>query len=292
MPTQLRFKQVDVFTTRACMGNPVAVVFDPDARLHTEDMQLLARWTNLSETTFLLPATTNDADYKLRIFTPGSELPFAGHPTVGSAHAALEAGLVSSSSFVQECGAGLLPLTVTQTDVGQLISVVAPDAKVVRDYGDQAESIRGCLQAEIAVEPIPAALANGPTWLFVAMPSDQSLTKVQPDMARLADFSRQHGLTGIAAFSLVDNATHRVHIRCFAPAAGVYEDPVTGSANAALPAYLAHVRQLKTVGTEYVSSQGTELGRDGHVFVHVLNETGRAQIGGHSLTLIDGTLRF
>src|SRR4051812_16070197 len=122
MDRTYQYKQVDVFTVRAGMGNPVGVVLAADG-LGDGDMQHFAHWTNLSETTFLLPPTTSDADYRLRIFTPGNELPFAGHPTVGSAHAALEAGLVHGPSFKMECGAGILPLRVTDTAAGRRIAV-------------------------------------------------------------------------------------------------------------------------------------------------------------------------
>ena len=285
------YKQVDVFTTRAGMGNPVGVVMAAE-NLDAAEMQRLARWTNLSETTFVLPATTPEADYRLRIFSPAHELPFAGHPTVGSAHAALEAGLVSGPEFRQECGAGILPLTATDTPAGRRISVVAPEAKFEREFGEHADAIAAALGMPIISDPPPAAMTNGPVWLFVQLAEEDAVIALEPDMAAVARLSRDHGLSGIAAFALVDGAGPRVHIRCFAPPVGVYEDPVTGSANAALPAYFARAGRLRTLGGDYVVSQGTELGRDGRVFVRVLDDRGRAEIGGHALTVIDGALRL
>ena len=158
MPTY-RFKQVDVFTGRPFFGNPVAVVLDADD-IDPAQMQRIASWTNLSETTFVLKPT-GDADYRLRIFTPGQELPFAGHPIVGSAHAALEAGVIGGPSFRQECGAGLLPLTVEGEGAERRIFVRAPEAKFVRDCGDLADDVAASLGAQIVPEPSPAAMDNG-----------------------------------------------------------------------------------------------------------------------------------
>jgi PhzF family phenazine biosynthesis protein len=291
--TTFRFKQVDVFTDRPFMGNPVAVVLGAD-EIAPDQMQRVAGWTNLSETTFVLRPTSADADYRLRIFSPGHELPFAGHPTVGSAHAVLEAGVVTprDGRFVQECGAGLLPLRVEEDGTGRRISVAAPEAKFVRDCGDLADAVSASLGAQIVPEPSPAAMDNGPVWLFVRLESGSAVAGLEPDMSAVTKLSREHGLSGVAAFALLEGDGPRVHIRCFAPAFGVYEDPVTGSANAALPAYLARAGLLDSVGREYVSTQGTELGRDGRVYVRALDEQGRAEIGGHAVTVIEGEIRL
>jgi PhzF family phenazine biosynthesis protein len=288
---RLRFKQVDVFTNRPFMGNPVAVVLGADG-IDAAQMQRIAAWTNLSETTFVLPPTTAEADYRLRIFSPGHELPFAGHPTVGSAHAVLEAGVVSGPSFRMECGAGVLPLTATDSETGRRIAVAAPEAKFVRDCADLTEAVSAALGARVVAEPAPAAMDNGPIWLFVRLESGRAVAGLQPDMSAVARLSRENGLSGVAAFALLEGDGPRVHIRCFAPAFNVYEDPVTGSANAALPARLARAGMLGSVGREYFATQGTELGRDGRVYVRVLDEQGRAEIGGNAVTVIDGEIAF
>ncbi len=290
MPTY-RFKQVDVFTDRPFLGNPVAVVLDADD-IGAAEMQRIAAWINLSETTFVLRPSSPSADYRLRIFTPTGELPFAGHPTVGSAHAVLESGVVSGPSFRQECGAGVLPLTVTDSETGRRISVAAPEAKFVRDCGDLVDAVSASLGAQIVPEPSPAAMDNGPVWLFVRLESGGAVAGLEPDMSAVTKLSREHGLSGVAAFALLEGDGPRVHIRCFAPAFGVYEDPVTGSANAALPAYLSRAGLLDSVGREYMSTQGTELGRDGTVYVRALDEQGRAEIGGHAVTVIEGEIRL
>lgn len=292
MPTY-RFKQVDVFTARPFFGNPVAVVLGADD-LGTEEMQHIAAWTNLSETTFALTPTVPQPAYRLRIFTPGCELPFAGHPTVGSCHALIEAGVVAprDGRLEQECGAGNLPLLVEGDGAERRIFVQAPEAFVVGELPELCESLSTALGGPVAVSPAPAALRNGPTWLFVFLEDPADLSALRPDMSALARLSREHSLTGVAAFSLIDRDEFSVHIRCFAPAFGVPEDPVTGSANAALPAYLARHRLLARTGQRYVASQATEMGRDGRVHVRVLDDSGRAEIGGQSVTVVEGEIRI
>jgi len=283
-----RFKQVDVFTAKPLLGNPVAVVFDADD-LTDAQMLALAAWTNLSETTFLCRPTTAEADYRLRIFHPTGELPFAGHPTVGSAHAALEAGLVAKREFVQECGAGLLPLRAEGDGPDRRVFVRAPAAEVVHEFATSVDAISAALGAPVAADPPPTSVSNGPAWIFCRMDSADAIASLRPDMTTVARLSRDFDATGIAAFAFTQGET-AVRIRCFAPAVGVPEDPVTGSANAALPTYLARYGLLDRTGREYTSSQGTELGRDGSVYVRVLDDAGLAEIGGQAVTVIDGEI--
>jgi PhzF family phenazine biosynthesis protein len=286
-----RFKQVDAFTSRPLYGNPVAVVLDADD-LTDDQMQRIANWTNLSETTFVLKATIAGPAYRLRIFTPMHELPFAGHPTIGSCHAVLEAGIIEAkdSWLVQECGAGNLPLRIEGSGPDRRIWVEAPEAKLVGEHPELAPVVSNVLGAQMAESPPPTAFRNGPTWLFVRFEHESEVAGLKPDMSALAALSPT--VTGVAAFAFVNGGEFAVHIRCFAPAAGVPEDPVTGSANAALPAYLAHHGLLDRAGREYVATQATEMGRDGRVSVGVLDDTGRAEIGGQALTVIDGEIRL
>ena len=291
MPT-LRFAQVDAFTARPFFGNPVAVVLDAD-RLSTEEMQRIAAWTNLSETTFVLAPTIAGPTYRLRIFTPAHELPFAGHPTIGSCHAVVEAGIVAprDGRLVQQCGAGDLPLRIVEESGARWIHVEAPEAVLVREYPELAPEISAALGAEI-VSPAPTGFRNGPFWLFARFAREEQVRSLAPDMSALGRLAHAHGVSGVAAFSFVDSGEFAVHIRCFAPASGVPEDPVTGSANAALPAYLAHHGLLGRVGKEYLATQGTELGRNGRVRVRVLDDRGRAEIGGQAVTAIEGRLHL
>jgi PhzF family phenazine biosynthesis protein len=283
------FKQVDAFTSRPLFGNPVAVVFEADG-MSDEEMQRVAAWTNLSETTFLQRPTTAEADYRLRIFHPTGELPFAGHPTIGSAHAALEAGLIDGGIFVQECGAGLLPLRAEGSGAERRIYVQAPAAELVHDYSTSIDAISQAVGAPVMSHPPPVSVRNGPVWLFCRLESSAEVRRLSPDLTAMTRLSEDFSLTGFATFALVDADQHAVHIRCFAPAVGVPEDPVTGSANAALPTVLALAGLLNVTGREYVSTQGTEIGRDGRVHVRVLDDNGCAEIGGQAVTVIDGQI--
>ena len=287
-----RFQQVDAFASRPFSGNPVAVVLGADG-LETDEMQRIARWMNLSETTFVLEPTAPQPAYRLRIFSPGHELPFAGHPTIGSCHAVLEAGIVAADGgrLVQECAAGNLPLRIDGSGPERRIYVRAPEAKVVGEFPELARALSAALGREIAASPPPAALRNGPSWLFVRLERSADVKALEPDLLAIAKLSRKLSVSGISAFAFVDRGEFAVHIRCFAPAFGVPEDPVTGSANAALPAHLARHGLLVHTGPEYVATQATEMGRDGRVFVRVLDEAGRAEIGGQAVTVIDGEIR-
>ncbi len=291
MPTY-RFKQVDVFTGRPFFGNPVAVVLDADD-IDPAQMQRIASWTNLSETTFVLKPT-GDADYRLRIFTPGQELPFAGHPTVGSAHAVLESGILPSESrsLRQECLAGVLPLTVESTSEDRRIFVRVPEAKVLRDCGEDADAISSALGAPIARRPAPMAIDVGPVWLVVHMDDVDSLRRLEPDMAAVAKLSHDLSVVGVTVFSLESGDGAAVHVRSFAPAEGILEDPVCGSGNATVAAYLSNTGMLKDIGDEYVASQVTEMGRDGKVFVRVFDDGRGIEIGGHAVTVIEGEIRL
>ena len=286
------FKQVDVFAGVGLRGNPVAVVIDADD-LSDEQMQRVANWTNLSETTFIREPTANSgADYLLRIFTPKQELPFAGHPTVGSAHAYLEHGGARLDPDVlrQECGAGVLAIRAEGEGDSRLIFTETPEAKLVHEFGTSVDVIAEALGVEISSDPPPASISNGPTWTFVYVPEAATIAAMKPDMAAISRLSEDFGLTGLAVFALTGEDP-AVRIRCFAPFSGAPEDPVTGSANAALPAYLARYGLLDRSGRSYTASQGLELGRDGRVHVRV-REDERVEIGGQAVTVVEGEIRL
>src|SRR5574341_1445414 len=201
MPTY-PFKQVDAFTSRPLFGNPVAVVFGADG-LTDAQMQHIASWTNLSETTFVLRPTIPGPAYRLRIFSPGHELPFAGHPTIGSCHAVLEAGVVTpaDSRLVQECGAGNLPLRIDGAGLERRIHVEAPEARIMGEFPHLAAAVSESLGRQIAASPAPTALQNGPDWLFVRFEAESDVASLKPDMSAVASLSRENSLSGIAAFS-------------------------------------------------------------------------------------------
>lgn len=287
--TAVPFKQVDVFTDRPFMGNPVAVVLDA-GDLTDDEMQHIASWTNLSETTFLLPSER--ADYRLRIFTPRRELPFAGHPTVGSAHAAIEAGLVAprDGALTQECIAGLIELHVHQD--GRIAARVPPP-KLLRDTEVDAAGVARALGASLDGSVAPMPVDVGPVWLVARVESPAVLAGAQPDLAAIAALSVDLRVTGITAFALdaTGESGGRVTVRSFAPADGVPEDPVCGSGNAAVGAYLGATGLLAQTGAGYVAAQGREMGRDGRVHVAARGPD-HVEIGGHAVTVIDGTIRL
>lgn len=281
------FRQVDVFTQIPFLGNPVAVVLDSGA-LSTEEMQRIARWTNLSETTFVLPSDV--ADYRLRIFTPLNELPFAGHPTVGSAHALIEAGLVTPRDGVltQECLAGVISLRVD--DEGRVFAR-APRPSLRPATTDSAR-LASAIDAPIERVPPPGLVDVGPVWL-IAQTDEQHLAAARPDLAAVDAISREVGAIGISAFAIVPGigASERVRIRTWAPGAGVPEDPACGSCNAALGAFLGATGLLSRTGRSYVASQGREMGRDARISVSVGGPE-EVEIGGHAVTVIEGSINL
>jgi PhzF family phenazine biosynthesis protein len=196
----------------------------------------------------------------------------------------------ANGRLTQECGAGNLPLRIEGDGPGRRIWVQAPEAVLVGEFPGRVNDLTDALGTPIAETPPPTAFRNGPTWLFVRFEKESDLAALKPDMSALAALGRDPALTGVAAFAFPEDGDFAVHIRCFAPVAGVPEDPVTGSANAALPAYLAHHGLLNRTGREYVATQATELGRDGRVHVRVLDDTGRAEIGGQAVTVVAGEI--
>jgi PhzF family phenazine biosynthesis protein len=269
-----RFKQVDVFTATPFRGNPVAVVIDAEG-LDAETMQRIACWTNLSETTFLLPSAI--ADYRLRIFTPLQELPFAGHPTLGSAHAALEAGFVTRKrQLKQECLAGVMELTVD----GDEIFVRGPQAKIAEiDSARLARTLGVAAKGFLRVDV-------GAVWVIAEVASPDALAKVKPDMTALASASDEFGIAGVTLFAA--SGKSEMHVRSFAPAHAIPEDPVCGTGNLSVAAYLRHTGQLQRFGNRYAARQGMQMGRDGRVSVRV--DPDGVRIGGPSVTCVDGTL--
>ena len=286
----LPFKQVDVFTQKPFWGNPVAVVFEAE-RLETPAMQRIAAWTNLSETTFVLPPGSSAADYRLRIFSPKQELPFAGHPTVGSAHAVIESGFASPrhGKLRQECLAGILDLTVAQTEGGTKIMVQAPAAKVTRINNEIIPLLISALGIPTIIDTTPLRVDVGVVWLVVNMETADTVATLRPDMDALAKISNTEEVTGITVFGRSDDPTSAVHVRSFAPAQGIPEDPVCGSGNASVAAFLVHSGLLKRFGSRYVARQGMQVGRDGQVAVSVEGES--IKIGGYAVTCVEGRLR-
>ncbi|WP_436701908.1 PhzF family phenazine biosynthesis protein [Nocardioides sp. BYT-33-1] len=270
------FRQVDVFTTEPLLGNPLAVVHGADA-MSDEEMQRFARWTNLSETTFLLAPSDPAADYRVRIFTTEEELPFAGHPTLGSAHAWLEAGGVpAGEGVVQQCGVGLVRL---RRDAGRL-AFAAPD--LIRS-GPVDEQLAGRIAAGLRIdraEIVDLAWAdNGPGWVAVRLASADAVLALTPSLAELP------GKVGVVG-PYPPGSECAVEVRAFVTdeTSGT-EDPVTGSLNASLAQWLAD----GVLPASYVAAQGTVIGRRGRVHVDTDGD-GVIWIGGDTRTTIRGTV--
>lgn len=277
--SEFQFSQVDVFSSEPVKGNPVAVVHGADS-LTDEQMAQFARWTNLSETTFLLDPADPAADYRVRIFTPGGEIPFAGHPTLGTCHAWLEQGgePAREDSVIQECGLGLITL---RRDAGRL----AFTAPALLRSGPPSEADLGQVISSLGISPDQVLAAswvdNGPGMLGLELDSAQTVLDLQPDLGRMEDF--KVGVIGRYAGS----GPADVEVRAFAPSLGVPEDPVTGSLNAGLATWLISEGRLPQ---RYTASQGTVLGRSGRIFID--QDDDGIWVGGHTLTCVGGLVRI
>jgi len=280
------YLQLDVFAARAGTGNPLGVVFDA-GNMDTATMQALAAWLNLSETIFFLPPDPG-ADYRIRIFTPGSELPFAGHPSVGAAWTAVMHGLATprDGRLVQQCEAGLLPVEVSGDHANPRVAVRSPRARLLQDHAPLAG-----LEAITPPGHAAALWNNGPSWWMVEAASSAVVRGLKPDFAAIAAWTNATKSTGVAIFALEPEDGHDVVVRAFCPgdAVNVPEDPVTGSANALVGALLNAQGRLPGQGGRYIASQGRELGRDGRVHVRV-DADDEVWIGGEVQQVIAGTL--
>ncbi|WP_287985751.1 PhzF family phenazine biosynthesis protein [Diaphorobacter sp.] len=286
------FQQVDVFTATPYLGNPLAVVLDGEG-LSTEEMQRFTNWTNLSEATFVLPPTPEGhaagAYYRVRIFCPGRELPFAGHPTLGTCHAWLQAGGQprATGRIVQECGVGLVTL---RRDGEQLAFAAPPLVKSGPLAEDDVQLIArglGVARDDIVAH---AWCDNGPNWRGVMLRSAEQVLGLRPDGAVLAGLDvgvvGPRGKVGVVGASDAEGIAFEV--RAFFPGNnGLAEDPVTGSLNAALAQWLIGAGLAPS---RYVASQGTALGRAGRV--HVQQDGPQIWVGGHSVTCVRGEVRL
>ncbi len=274
-PPKRRFHQVDVFSAVPLRGNPLAVVHAADG-LDDATMAAFARWTNLSETTFLLPPTDPAADYRVRIFTPGGELPFAGHPTLGSCWAWLAAGgrPRDAGTVVQQCGVGLVRVQRS----GQRLAFAAPP---LRRTGPLEPAVLARIHAALKTGPADVLqhqwVDNGPGWCAVMLRSGDAVRALRPDFAAMGDLKL--GVVGPQA----EGGDTQFEVRAFVPTLAVPEDPVTGSLNAGLAQWLIGAGLAPE---RYVAAQGHALGRAGRV--HVQRDGGDTWIGGDVVALVEG----
>ena len=278
-----RFKQVDVFSAVALKGNPLAVILDAGG-LSDAQMQSIARWTNLSETTFVLPATHPGADYRVRIFTTQEEFPFAGHPTLGTAHALLEAGQQPKTSgvLIQECGIGLVPVRIAPDGA---LAFRAPPVRFDQIDATLVPLLRstlGMAPGAACVQP-PITADMGIRWLVVRLETAAACLAVSPNAAALAELMRECDGNGIAIYGPhPPGGPADFEVRAFMLENGtLLEDPVTGSANACI----ARLQPRRN----YSVRQGTAMGRDGRV--GVMYDGDDPWISGQALTIIDGAMR-
>ena len=300
---QRPYKQVEVFTAVSYLGNPLAVVID-GSDLSDAEMLHFAHWTNLSETTFLRPpsplAAAQGADYSVRIFTPHMELPFAGHPTLGSCHAWLQAGGMprQPDTIVQECQVGL----VTIRRDGTRLAFAAPPLK----RSQPAPALLARVVAALGRKPQQVLSAqlldNGPVFLGLLLDSPQTVLELTPNHLSLKNLGQKVGVAGIEIAQATPNLIARsnrearafgersdaldpmIEVRAFSAAMGANEDPVTGSLNAALAQWLIAEGHAPST---YVASQGCCLGRDGQVHIEQ-DHQGQVWVGGDSVTCVEG----
>ncbi|QLQ81011.1 hypothetical protein HG537_0E03660 [Torulaspora globosa] len=293
MALKLPFLQVDVFTNTPFKGNPVAVIncmnID-ESLLSDKQLQAIANWTNLSETTFLFKPTTDGCDYKLRIFTPMCELPFAGHPTIGSCKAFLQfTGQKTAKSLKQECKSGIVNLTISSEGK---ISFKAPRADIEEIPQDVINEYRKILQIDCVAAP--KLLDVGPIWVVYLTSDAESCYNANPDFAQMAIINNKYGHGGIILAGKKPGSSQDYEMRAFVPADGVQEDPVCGSGSIALIRYLQDLHNF-TETTEVNITQGGRLTRQGEIFCQIKGNADGAFSyisGGNATIVIEGSINI
>jgi PhzF family phenazine biosynthesis protein len=289
--TTARYLQLDVFADHIGGGNPLGVVLDAHD-WSDEAMQAFAAWTNLVETTFVLPSTDPSASYKLRIFTPSHEIPFAGHPTIGSAHAVLDAGIAAARDglLVQECGAGLLTIRVEGEGPLRRLFVQAPRARIV-----QTGLIHPLLRQLLHTHPLgallPALVEGGRRWWIAEFDEETQLRNWRPDHALIAALAHATDSLGLCVFARSrGQPEYEVAVRAFPAGVGIVEDPASGAANGLLGAYIAAQEPHGNLARGYRVSQGREINRDARIRIRIEGEA--VWVGGRTQTVVEGVTRW
>jgi PhzF family phenazine biosynthesis protein len=287
---------VDVFSPRAGAGNALAVVLGAEG-LDAGALQRIATWNNLAETTFLLPPTQADADYRVRIFTTRQEIAFAGHPTLGSAHVARAAELVPfhKTELVQECQAGLLTVRVDETrpDDGDstLMSVRVPRSRIVA-HGEDAQILLDRALARVERGALaPACVEGGRRWWLAELADEASVRAMKPDRAAILALARHNDSLGLCVFARAGRPDYELVVRAFPLGVGIAEDPASGAANGAIAAFLDESGALAGLGDRFRVSQGREMGRDAELVLR-LDDERQVWVGGRCRTLVHGAFRW
>jgi len=290
--SKFHYLQLDVFAASRGGGNPLGVVVD--AREWTDaDMQGFAAWTNLVETTFLLPPSHPDASYRLRIFTPTNEIPFAGHPTIGSAHAALHSGFAQPRDglLVQECGAGLLQIRLQDANGEHELFVQSPAARVIEAASNPAAPLRAVLASQALGALPPALVEGGRRWWVVEFADEAGVREWQPDHAAIKALAAGDNCLGVCIFGRCANAPYDLVVRAFPAGVGIVEDPASGAANGLIAAWIAQREPGGALAHGYRVSQGREMGHDASISVRI-DDNRAVWVGGTSDIVVDGTLRW
>ena len=290
-PRARRFLQVDVFADRPGAGNPLAVVLDADD-LDSAAMQRIAAWTNLAETTFLLPPSEPGADYRVRIFTTRQEIAFAGHPSIGTAHAAVATGWCAArgATLLQQCQAGLLPI---RCESDGAFAVRVPRSRIVR-YADASDARLQDALAGIARGPLaPALVEGGRRWWLAELADADAVRGMRPDKSAISALAADTSSLGLCVFARTrpGDAAGDLIVRAFPLGVGIAEDPASGAANAAIAAFLDQAGALGSLGDAYVASQGREIGRDARLSLRVDSDR-EVWVGGQCRSVVTGTLRW
>lgn len=285
--------QIDVFAHRLGGGNPLGVVLDA-AGWSDAAMQSFARWTNLVETTFVLPpsAASRDADYRLRIFTPSKEIPFAGHPSIGSAHALLESARLQpkAGQLVQECGAGCLPIRLVERSGRrtELLVKAPPATSLVTDY----EQIDALFSAAPEPPLARALVAGGRRWWLVELPSVDGLSRWRPLHQAVADLAASTDTLGVCVFARCEvDQRPGLAVRAYPAGAGIVEDPASGAANGLIAAWLAEREPNGPLSRAYPVTQGREMGHDARIEI-LLESSSSIWVGGHCNTIVRGEVEW
>lgn len=289
-----RYRQIDVFADRPGAGNPLAVVLDADG-LDDATMQAIARWTRLPETTFVFPASSPDASYGIRIFSPRREVPFAGHPSVGTAHAVLDAGLAiardepGGSLLVQHGLAGPLPLRIKGEGARRTIAVRTPKARVL-EVADPSDPRLGKALAGLPSGALPPVLMDGGRrWWLAEIAGECALRAAMPDWDAIGELARSTDSMGLCVYARSSDPVYHLAVRAWVGAPARFEDAASGAANATLAAWLASQDSLPGEQGRYRISQGREVGHDAIIELHV-DEAGEVWSGGRACGVVAGTI--
>ncbi len=290
--TSRRFLQLDVFSPYPGAGNPLAVVLDAEG-LDDAHMQAIARWTRLPETTFVFAPQAPGSSYRIRMFSPQKEVPFAGHPSVGTAHAVLEAGLAApvDGVLVQDGIAGQLPLRVTGDGAQRSIAIRTPRAAVAEVTQADDPRLQAALSGWILGALPPARMDGGRSWWVVELADEASLRSLVPDWDAIAQLAESTGSMGVFAYARSTDAHHDLAVRAFVGNGRRFEDAASGAANAVLAAWLDSRDALPGKGRNYVVSQGREVGHDARLHLHI-DADGDVWSGGQVQTVITGTINW